>query len=109
MDTLLFADAERKHSLTAVERKDLSRSATRDMLIFFTRKPIVKGHVSYKYDSLVGHKTLPLRVSLNEMVSADRQARWRQANRCSEKMESEDVVSWLPGEVETSTKEETSL
>ncbi|KAI9047120.1 hypothetical protein LZ554_009193 [Drepanopeziza brunnea f. sp. 'monogermtubi'] len=72
MDTLLFVDAEYKHSLTAVEQKDLSRSATRDMLIFFTRKPVVKGHVSYKYDSLVEHQTLPLRISLNEMLSAGR-------------------------------------
>lgn len=67
MDTLLFADAERKHSLTAVGRQDLSRDATRDMLIFFTRKPVVKGHVSYKYDSLVDHKALPLTVSLGKM------------------------------------------
>lgn len=64
MDTLLFADAERKHSLTAVGRKDTSRDATRDMLIFFTRKPVVEGHVSYKYDSLVDHKGLPLTVAL---------------------------------------------
>lgn len=67
MDTLLFVDAECKHSLTAVERKDFSRDATRDMLIFFTRKPVVKGHVSYKYDSLVDHKTLPLKVALNQV------------------------------------------
>lgn len=67
MDTLLFADAERKHSLTAVEQEDPSRDATRDMLIFFTRKPVVNGHVSSKYDSLVDHKTLTLRVPLKEV------------------------------------------
>ncbi|KAF2641914.1 hypothetical protein P280DRAFT_468403 [Massarina eburnea CBS 473.64] len=71
MDTLLFADAERKHSLSAVERKDKSHDATRDMLIFFTRKPVVEGHVSYKYDSLVDHKTLPLTVSLDEQKNED--------------------------------------
>lgn len=30
-----------------VVRQDLSRDATRDMLVFFTRTPVVKGHVSY--------------------------------------------------------------
>ncbi|KAF6800332.1 hypothetical protein CSOJ01_12218 [Colletotrichum sojae] len=67
MNTLLFADAERKHSLMAVEREDPSRDATRDMLIFFTRKPVVSGHVSSKYDSLIDHKTLTLRVPLKEV------------------------------------------
>jgi len=64
MDTLLFADAERKHSLTAVEAEDKTRAATRDMLIFFTRKPVVEGHVSHKYDSLVDHQLKPLCVDL---------------------------------------------
>jgi len=71
MDTLLFADAELKHSLSAVQRKDKSRDATRDMLIFFTRKPVVDGHVSYKYDSLVDHKDLPLTVQLCEEKEGD--------------------------------------
>lgn len=37
----------RGHSLTSVGRQDLSRDATRDMLVFFTRTPVVKGRVSY--------------------------------------------------------------
>lgn len=60
MDTLLFADAERKHSLSAVAARDPTKRSTRDMLIFFTRKPVVEGHISYAYDSLIDHEELPL-------------------------------------------------
>jgi hypothetical protein len=30
------------------------------MLIFFTRKPTEKGHVSFRYDSVAPHRTLPM-------------------------------------------------
>ncbi|TOO22426.1 2OG-Fe dioxygenase family protein, partial [Vibrio parahaemolyticus] len=47
LDTLLICDNERKHSLTAVEASNPAKDATRDMLIFFTRKPALEGHVSF--------------------------------------------------------------
>ncbi|KAJ5889083.1 hypothetical protein N7495_009124 [Penicillium taxi] len=40
LDTLLFVDHERKHSLSPVHAVDPAWPATRDMLIFFTRKPV---------------------------------------------------------------------
>jgi len=64
LDTLLIIDHERKHSVTAVEARDKDRPATRDMLIFFTRKPCLPGHVSADYDSLKPHSGLPLTVDL---------------------------------------------
>ncbi|KAF5858847.1 hypothetical protein ETB97_003644 [Aspergillus alliaceus] len=64
LDTLLFVDHERKHSLSPVYAADPERSATRDMLIFFTRKPVVEGHISHPYDSLQPHLSLPLEVPL---------------------------------------------
>ncbi|KAI9732440.1 MAG: hypothetical protein M1834_001648 [Cirrosporium novae-zelandiae] len=64
LDTLLFADHERKHSLSPVTAVDPTKPATRDMLIFFTRKPVVKGHVSYPYDSLKPHPDLKMEINL---------------------------------------------
>ncbi|KAF8862982.1 hypothetical protein BDZ45DRAFT_722718 [Acephala macrosclerotiorum] len=64
LDTLLFVDHERKHSLNPVVQVDPEKEATRDMLIFFTRKPVEKGHVSREFDSLREHKTRPLAVDL---------------------------------------------
>lgn len=64
LDTLLFVDHERKHSLSPVHALDPERPATRDMLIFFTRKPVVEGHISHPYDSLVSHESLPMKVDL---------------------------------------------
>ncbi|KAF3896074.1 2-oxoglutarate-Fe(II)-dependent dioxygenase family protein [Trichophyton interdigitale] len=64
LDTLLFVDHERKHSLSPVYAIDPSRPATRDMLIFFTRKPVVEGHPSHPFDSLNSHISLPMEVGL---------------------------------------------
>ncbi|KAF2876077.1 2OG-Fe dioxygenase-domain-containing protein [Massariosphaeria phaeospora] len=65
LDTLLFVDHERKHSLSPVKAVVPEKETTRDMLVFFTRKPVVKGHVSYEFDSLRMHRRLPLDVSLS--------------------------------------------
>ncbi|MGW1194274.1 2OG-Fe dioxygenase family protein [Streptomyces sp. NPDC002536] len=64
LDTLLVVDHERKHSLSPVAAADPGRAATRDMLIFFTRKPALSGHISHPYDSLRPHEALPMSVDL---------------------------------------------
>ncbi|KAJ5756918.1 uncharacterized protein N7511_007100 [Penicillium nucicola] len=64
LDTLLFVDHERKHSLSPLHAVDPELPATRDMLIFFTRKPVVEGHISHPYDSLNSHGSLPMQVEL---------------------------------------------
>jgi hypothetical protein len=64
LDTLLVVDHEYKHSVSPVHPIDDTESAVRDMLIFFTRKPAEKGHVSFKYDSTVPHGTLPMSFGL---------------------------------------------
>lgn len=64
LDTLLIVDHERKHSISPVYAIDKSQRATRDMLIFFTRKPTVKGHISDGIDSLNAHRVLPMEVPL---------------------------------------------
>lgn len=60
LDTLLIVDHEYKHSVSPVYPIDDTDSAVRDMLIFFTRKPAEAGHVSFRYDSVVPHRTLPM-------------------------------------------------
>ncbi|KAB7836984.1 2OG-Fe dioxygenase family protein [Streptomyces mobaraensis] len=60
LDTLLLVDHERKHSVSPVIAVDSERPATRDMLIFFTRKPAGPGHVSHAHDSLRPHPDLPM-------------------------------------------------
>lgn len=64
LDTMLVVDHERKHSLSPVASADPHRVSTRDMLIFFTRKPTNKGHVSHLYDSLSRHTSLPMSIEL---------------------------------------------
>ncbi|ONI81703.1 hypothetical protein ALI144C_19820 [Actinosynnema sp. ALI-1.44] len=64
LDTLLIVDHERKHSLSPVLAVGEEKTATRDMLIFFTRKPVQEGHISYPYDSLNLHEALPMSVDL---------------------------------------------
>ncbi|MFC8917839.1 2OG-Fe dioxygenase family protein [Streptomyces sp. NPDC057116] len=64
LDTLIVVDHERKHSLSPVEAVDKRLPATRDMLIFFTRKPVLAGHISHPYDSLKAHERLPMAVEL---------------------------------------------
>ena len=60
LDTLLIVDNERKHSLSPVRAVDSARSATRDMLIFFTRRPTEPGHPTHPYDSLTPHREMPM-------------------------------------------------
>lgn len=64
LDTLVIVDHERKHSISPVFAIDKTKRATRDMLIFFTRKPTVKGHISEGIDSLNAHQVLPMEVPL---------------------------------------------
>ncbi|KAJ5160943.1 uncharacterized protein N7482_007947 [Penicillium canariense] len=64
LDSLLFADNESKHSLTSVFQEDVSKRATRDMLLFLTRKPKIAGHPSGSLDAMETHKTLPMNVPL---------------------------------------------
>lgn len=65
LDTLLVADHERKHSLSVVAARDGRRNATRDMLIFFTRRPALDNHVSYSYDSRAPHPDMPMEIDLS--------------------------------------------
>lgn len=64
LDTLLVADNERKHSLSPVHIAQDHAEASRDMLIFFTRRPVSKQHISASYDSLAAHKKLAMEVPL---------------------------------------------
>lgn len=64
LDTLLFADHELKHSVSPVFAVDPEEPATRDMAIFFTRKPAMPGHVSHPHDSLAAHGTLGLQLDV---------------------------------------------
>lgn len=63
-DTLVIVDHERKHSISPVFAIDKTKHATRDMLIFFTRKPTAKGHISEGIDSLNAHQALPMEIPL---------------------------------------------
>ena len=69
LDTLLLVDTENKHSLSPVLPVDETKEATRDMLIFFTRRPVLKkgdgrGHISEAIDSFRPHQELPMEVPL---------------------------------------------
>jgi hypothetical protein len=64
LDTLLIVDHERKHSISPVYAIDPTREATRDMLIFFTRRPVTGNHISASIDSLIPHKALPMEIPL---------------------------------------------
>lgn len=69
LDTLLLVDTENKHSLSPVLPVDETKEATRDMLIFFTRRPVLKkgdgvGHISEAIDSFRPHGELPMEVPL---------------------------------------------
>ncbi|KAA0921710.1 hypothetical protein FQ082_12765 [Psychrobacter sp. ANT_H56B] len=61
LDTVLIKDNERKHSLSPVYQKNEDKLANRDMLIFFTRKQCVEGHVSFNYDSNEPHPDYPVK------------------------------------------------
>lgn len=64
LDTILIKDNERKHSLSPVYQKNEGNIANRDMLIFFTRKPCVEGHVSFDYDSNKPHPDYPVKFNV---------------------------------------------
>ncbi|MBF4617845.1 2OG-Fe dioxygenase family protein [Clavibacter sp. VKM Ac-2873] len=82
LDTLVLVDHERKHSVSSVYAEDPDAVAKRDMLIFFTRKPVVAGHVSKPFDSTREHDEEPLSlqipVDLTE-PSLPREAKWESA------------------------------
>ncbi|MER8101074.1 2OG-Fe dioxygenase family protein [Kitasatospora sp. NPDC094016] len=69
LDTMLVVDHERKHSLSPVVAADPQQTSTRDMLIFFTRKPALEGHISHTHDSLARHRALPMSVGLLPSVA----------------------------------------
>lgn len=73
LDTLIVVDHERKHSVSSVIPVDQSRSATRDMLIFFTRKPFNEKHVNSRYDSDKANEQLPLTFRVPERHLTERE------------------------------------
>ncbi|MEU6602007.1 2OG-Fe dioxygenase family protein [Streptomyces flaveolus] len=64
LDTLLLVDHERKHSVSPVYAMNEDEAATRDMAIFFTRRPALEEHVSYPYDSLSQHTERPMSIGI---------------------------------------------
>ena len=64
LDTLFIVDNERKHSLSPVYASDKNKIATRDMLIFFTRRQTTTNHATNPYDSLEEHEDMPLTLTL---------------------------------------------
>ncbi|KAK7928823.1 hypothetical protein PG985_005821 [Apiospora marii] len=64
LDTLLIADNERKYSLSPLLAMEPNKRATRDVLIFFTRKPATKGHTCEYTDSKATNQGLPMEIPL---------------------------------------------
>jgi hypothetical protein len=64
LDTLMFVDHDFKHSVTSVHQSDTVRPATRDMLVVFTRRPKLDGHVSGYADTMELHTTEPLHLPM---------------------------------------------
>lgn len=64
LDTLMFVDHEFKHSVTSVHQLDPNVPATRDMLVVFTRRPKMEGHVSGYADTMDLHCTDPLHLPM---------------------------------------------
>ncbi|MGY2261104.1 2OG-Fe dioxygenase family protein [Pseudomonas sp. SDO55104_S430] len=64
LDTLFIVDSEKKHSLSPVYASDTNKEATRDMLIFFTRRPTSLLHSTNPFDSLNAHRDLPMHIEL---------------------------------------------
>jgi hypothetical protein len=67
LDTMMIIDHERKHSLTAVNAEDETKKATRDVLIFFTRKPYLETHSAASLDSLKPHTSLGVELPLLDL------------------------------------------
>ncbi len=66
LDTLLIVDSELKHTVSPVKPLDDEKNALRDMIIFFTRRPKVKEHSTFAYDSLSLHPEIPLEFSISK-------------------------------------------
>ncbi|KAF4463811.1 2OG-Fe dioxygenase [Fusarium albosuccineum] len=64
LDTLMFVDHDFKHSVTSLHQQDAAQPATRDMLVVFTRRPKVDGHVSGYADTMELHSTAPLHLPM---------------------------------------------
>ena len=64
LDTLVFVDHEFKHSVTSVYQENPARPTTRDMLVVFTRRPKMDGHVSGYADSMELHADAPLHLPM---------------------------------------------
>lgn len=64
LDTLMFVDHDFKHSVTSVHQLDAAQPATRDMLVVFTRRPKLEGHVSGYADTMELHTTEPLQLPM---------------------------------------------
>jgi hypothetical protein len=64
LDTLVFVDHDFKHSVTSVHQLDASQPACRDMLVVFTRRPKLEGHVSGYADTMELHCTEPLHLPM---------------------------------------------
>lgn len=64
LDTLLFVDHDFKHSVTSLHQRDELEPATRDMLVVFTRRPKLDGHVSGYADTMELHGTAPLHLPM---------------------------------------------
>lgn len=66
LDTLMIVDNERKHSLSPLYAKDEKHEATRDMFIFFTRRPTQKDHPTNPFDSLKPHDEIPMTIPMEK-------------------------------------------
>ncbi|KAL6704175.1 hypothetical protein ACN47E_008735 [Coniothyrium glycines] len=64
LDTLVFVDHEFKHSVTSVYQQDTAQPTSRDMLVIFTRRPKLEGHVSGYADTRELHAAEPLHLPL---------------------------------------------
>ena len=64
LDTLVFVDHDFKHSVTSVHQLDAAQPASRDMLVVFTRRPKLEGHVSGYADTMELHSTAPLHLPM---------------------------------------------
>jgi hypothetical protein len=64
LDTLMFVDHDFKHSVTSVHQQDGGEPATRDMLVVFTRRPKLDGHVSGYADTFELHTAEPLHLPM---------------------------------------------
>jgi hypothetical protein len=70
LDTCLLVDHESKHSVSTLYAADPTERATRDLLAFLTRKPVVEGHHSHAFDSLRPHPDLPMTADLRPLDRA---------------------------------------